>query len=283
MAARLPWFPLYVDDYLHDTYDLSACEHGVYLLLLSRFWVSGPLRDNLDALCRVAAGAPPQMVREILERFWELTGQGWVNKRMQIEMQRSQDKQKLRADAAKVRWEKNPTKTTKEPMQMECDPHPHPHKEKTPKPPRGAHSAQKAKKPVNGWEDVAGILEVLNNKTGASFDLRNNKGDYTASAELIRARIDEHGVEACKAVVVSKCDEWSGDDRMASFRRPQTLFAKRNFENYKGQLGQQKQASAQFRPRTREQWERFGNDRGIQARPGESWDDYQTRLQLEMR
>lgn len=119
MANRLPWFPLYVDDYLNDTYDLNPCEHGVYLLLLSRFWVSGPLRDNLDALCRIAAGAQPQTVREILERFWELTGQGWVNRRMMKEMEKSEAVSARATAANQIRWGKKSIKTTTACIQMD--------------------------------------------------------------------------------------------------------------------------------------------------------------------
>lgn len=119
MAKCLPWFSFYPDDYLHDTYDLTACEHGIYLLLLCRYWVSGPLKPDMRSLCRAAAGAKPRHVTAILERFWVLTDEGWVNERMQKEMVKSSERVSRAVNANKARWEKNPTETTTEPVQME--------------------------------------------------------------------------------------------------------------------------------------------------------------------
>ena len=82
-----PWLPLYCSDYLADTRDLSAEEHGVYCVLLMEGWLRGPLPDDLDRLRRMAAGAQPQAVRTVLERYWTRTEAGWVNARLERERQ----------------------------------------------------------------------------------------------------------------------------------------------------------------------------------------------------
>lgn len=82
-----PWLPLYCADYLADTRDLSAEEHGVYCVLLMEGWLRGPLPDDLDRLRRMAAGAQPQAVRTVLERYWTRTDAGWVNARLERERQ----------------------------------------------------------------------------------------------------------------------------------------------------------------------------------------------------
>ena len=38
MAKTGIWMPVYIGDYLRDTQDLSAEEHGVYFLLLMHYW-----------------------------------------------------------------------------------------------------------------------------------------------------------------------------------------------------------------------------------------------------
>jgi uncharacterized protein YdaU (DUF1376 family) len=83
-----PWLPLYPTDYLADTRDLGPEEHGVYMLLLCESWLRGPLPDDMDRLCRLSAGAKPQAVRMILERYWTRGEDGgWRNRRLETERQ----------------------------------------------------------------------------------------------------------------------------------------------------------------------------------------------------
>ena len=42
--------PFYIGDYLADAKDLTAEEHGCYLLLLMHEWKNGPLVDDTSAL-----------------------------------------------------------------------------------------------------------------------------------------------------------------------------------------------------------------------------------------
>ena len=87
----LAWYPWYPGDYATDTQDLSCCEHGCYRLLLDAFWSRGPLTDDLNRLCRLAAGCDPETVRFVLETYWTRDDRGlWVNQRMD-EVRREQD------------------------------------------------------------------------------------------------------------------------------------------------------------------------------------------------
>ena len=99
MASR-PWFPFYPSDYLSDTPDLDAAEHGVYLLLLSHSWARGPLPDDMPRLRRLAAGASDTTVRTILDRYWELSAAGWANPR--LERERKTGEAKYQAKAGRI-------------------------------------------------------------------------------------------------------------------------------------------------------------------------------------
>lgn len=77
----LSWFPLYHGDYLRDTRSLSVAEHGCYLLLIMEFFSQGPLPDNIDRLCLIAAGASPETVRFILTTYWDLVDGKWTNRK----------------------------------------------------------------------------------------------------------------------------------------------------------------------------------------------------------
>lgn len=99
-----PWLPLYCADYLAATRDLDPPEHGTYLLLLLHSWQHGPLPDDLDRLCRVAAGSRPQTVRYVLERYWVRGPEGWTNRRLEEERERAEEVSAKQRTKAERRW-----------------------------------------------------------------------------------------------------------------------------------------------------------------------------------
>lgn len=92
---------MYHGDYLRDTSDLSPTEHGIYLLLLFAFVARGPLPDDLNRLCRIAAGADPEDVRQMLQRYWVRTEDGWINGKMQRVLEIQTEKHQRRVEAGR--------------------------------------------------------------------------------------------------------------------------------------------------------------------------------------
>lgn len=80
-------------------------------------------------------------------------------------------------------------------------------------------------------DDAQQVLEFLNLKAGRNYRA------VPVNLNRIRARIRESSVADCKAVIVCKCREWGGDERMEKYLRPATLFAREKFEQYLGELG----------------------------------------------
>ncbi len=112
MSRADAWMPLYIGDYLADTMHLSAVEHGAYLLLLMQQWRSGPLPDDdrhLAAIARVDLAAWKRQVGPTIRRFFEVTADGLVQKRLEAERQKAAAIIEKRATAGKKgaarRWQ----------------------------------------------------------------------------------------------------------------------------------------------------------------------------------
>lgn len=98
-------------------------------------------------------------------------------------------------------------------------------------------------KPLSGKPDLLPqsreILEFLNSKTGRAYK------PVPANLEMIRARLKEGYTPAeLRQVVVKKCREWGGDEKMAIYLRPATLFNKTNLAQYSGELVVPREANA---------------------------------------
>ena len=80
------WMPIYIGDYLRDTVELNAEEHGAYLLLLMHYWQkSGEIGCDIARLSRVAH-ASEEASRFILETYFTLEGENYKNKRADEEI-----------------------------------------------------------------------------------------------------------------------------------------------------------------------------------------------------
>lgn len=93
---------------------------------------------------------------------------------------------------------------------------------------------RRSKELMPGKPDVAAaeIIEYLNAKAGTRFR------PVKANLALVKARMAEGASpEDCRAVIESKIAEWLGDEKMAQYLRPKSLFNATNFAQYSGLLG----------------------------------------------
>ena len=87
--ASFPLFPMWVRDYLADTSHLDATEHGVYHLLLYRYWLmdGAPLSEDLTLLRRVCRCRSRAPIERILAEFWDHEpGVGYTHQRVDAEL-----------------------------------------------------------------------------------------------------------------------------------------------------------------------------------------------------
>lgn len=81
------------------------------------------------------------------------------------------------------------------------------------------------------------VLDYLNRTASRSFEFRSPAGKLTANADTIIARLQEgYTGEQLREVVLSKSEQWRGDEKMADYLRPETLFNRTKFQTYLGEL-----------------------------------------------
>lgn len=90
--------------------------------------------------------------------------------------------------------------------------------------------------PINGkanqtlQADACSILTYLNEKASRAYK------PVDANIKLILARLKEGAaVDELRAVVDRKCIQWLGDEKMAQYLRPATLFNATKFAQYAGE------------------------------------------------
>lgn len=97
------YLPLYTGDYLRDTRACSMAEHGAYLLLLIHCWDTRepvPLDEREAAgICNARSGDELEAMRRVLRRYFTRMDDGWYNRRMQLEIERSENISKARSEA----------------------------------------------------------------------------------------------------------------------------------------------------------------------------------------
>ena len=88
-----PFLALYTGDYLRDTRHLSCCEHGVYLLMLMHCWDSrGPLPlddKKIMGICAARSKDEVEAMRRVRDGFFTRMDDGYYNRRIQREIERS--------------------------------------------------------------------------------------------------------------------------------------------------------------------------------------------------
>ena len=86
--------------------------------------------------------------------------------------------------------------------------------------------------PLNGKKAQAiEVLDFLNAQTGKAYR------PVEANLDAIVARLKEgYSVADIRKVIVRKCDQWKGDDKMEIYLRPATLFNKTKMAQYSGEL-----------------------------------------------
>jgi uncharacterized protein YdaU (DUF1376 family) len=97
--------PLYVADYIADTWHLDATAHGVYLLLLMCYWQKGPLpldAGSLRQICRANSAEEIAALERVLAEFFTIRRGRYHNSRADREVENTEKIRKAKALAGKA-------------------------------------------------------------------------------------------------------------------------------------------------------------------------------------
>jgi len=91
----------------------------------------------------------------------------------------------------------------------------------------GEHTEDRRKKIEDNYISCSFAIRLLNELSGSSF-----RDTTKTTQRLIRAREKEgYTLEDFEMVIRHKCSQWSKDEKMREYLRPQTLFGSK-FESY---------------------------------------------------
>lgn len=226
------YMPLFTGDYLRDTRHLTMAEHGAYLLCLAYCWdQKGPLPLDERRICAIVGARSvdeQESLRRVITEYFVRMDDGWYNRRMQEEIERSEVVSRARSEAGRKGYQARAKQLPSKCQASVSNPNPNPNLIPNPK-----ESKTLSGKPDVGSlkADAKAILAFLNAKAGRAY--REND----ANLDFIVARLREgYTPQECKQVVAKKCREWSADEKMAEYLRPATLFNRTKFNQYAGEL-----------------------------------------------
>jgi uncharacterized protein YdaU (DUF1376 family) len=106
MGKTMLFYTRHLGDYARDTGHLTTFEHGVYNLLLDRFYATEKPFSEKEAmqLCRPKNGREREHIRAVLNSFFVLTASGYVNPRAMRELEKIHEKQAKAKLSAQQRW-----------------------------------------------------------------------------------------------------------------------------------------------------------------------------------
>ena len=101
-------FNFHIGDFVKKTAHLTHEERGIYLSMLMKYYDSEqPLPTDIKQVCRLVCVRNADAMRQVsdlLEEFFVLTEHGWVNKRVDEEIQKYRNKSAKAKKSAEARW-----------------------------------------------------------------------------------------------------------------------------------------------------------------------------------
>ena len=222
------FLPLYTGDYIRDTRHLSMSEHGAFMMLLIYCWDQkgpAPLDERqLVGICNARSKDEVEAMGRILQEFFVKMSDGWYNRRMQREIERSHAIGIARSIAGAKGYQARAKQLPSKCLASASKPPPPSHSSPPPPPKSTTVSGSQAN------TDAIRLIEFLNQKTGRRFRAT------PTTLKPILARLKEYTFDECRGVIVRRWVVWKDDLKMREYLRPDTLFNATKFAQYVGDV-----------------------------------------------
>ena len=257
------YYPFNISDYASHTRHLTNMEDLAFRRLLDFYYLhEEPIENDVKKVARkLNLRGNENEIQEVLEEFFFLENNTWLNKRAEEIIKAYQAK----ADTARANGKKGgrPAKPKGNPEETKQEPNRNPEKtqlvnsanpeETGLKPDRKLTNNYKLRTKeliTNNQEQITSNQELVT-KDSLSIDIdpvktksievlnylneclgTKYKSTTRSHIENINARLQDHDVEDLKLVVNHKIKEWGDDERMVGYLRPSTLFQTSKFDGY---------------------------------------------------
>lgn len=244
-------YPRHVGDFIKDTVGLSLAERGAYTALLDQYYASEKPIQHSERyrITGAVSKSDRAAVDYVIARYFTEQPDGWHQKRANREIEAYREKVSEAKRAINTRWDRvrktkniNDTDVLRSNAERNTNPITSNQNQEEPKSTAMSSSAEKppnldvvplkVDRSNSERRDAAReILGFLNAKTGRNYRM------VDANLGPIMARMKEGAtVRDLRAVVARKCREWGGDEKMAAYLRPATLFNATKFAQYVGEV-----------------------------------------------
>lgn len=225
------YLPMFTGDYLRDTRHLTPLKHGIYLLLLFHCWdTRGPApldEQECSGIANCRSADEIEALRYVLARFFVRMEDGHYNKRMQTEIERSENISRARAEAGRKGYQAFAKHLPGKSTASASIPIPIP----IPSPSPGTTKTKGVVGLKPDMDAAKRVLECLNRNAGRKYH------PVEANLKPIVARLREGYTESeLRAITAVKARQWKRDDRMDAYLRPKTIFNATNAAQYRAEL-----------------------------------------------
>lgn len=103
------YYKFHVGDYRRDTAHLSLVEHGIYRQLIDQYYLSETPLPEIQKLMRslsIRNAEDERSLANVLSDFFELTDDGYIHKRCDLEIDAFHQKSTKAKESANERWER---------------------------------------------------------------------------------------------------------------------------------------------------------------------------------
>ena len=244
--AELPYFPFYPADWISSPRNmcLTLAQQGAYMRLLCFCWTSGDCSlpgdpEQLRALSTLDEHLFSS-VRVLFEQHPTKTGyvtnkrlyKEWV-KAVDLRVKKSQAGKKSgesrRTGVQQVYEQKGNTPRTISESESESSLHLKKDSEKT-------EETTLSRSSRDFMQEAREVLQFLNLKSGRQFRAVDTNLKLIAARLKGESKETEVDIQTCKTMITKKARDWAVNPDMEKYIRPETLFGKKHFESYLGEV-----------------------------------------------